>query len=236
MALPEPRSAAREPTAAVSVVQSAPQCGRDRARPRGNLHHAPIATVVHHHTARVTREAPGRFRGNARAVLERGLARGVRVLEHRSVGLLLRHGRRFRGNVRCAYGTALCASPLIQRLARRDQSLREHCADLGRQPPADHDHAVVALIHVELPACVPPRILLRLGLAVHASPAAHDALDMVRCPGASRAWPSRGNVSSACATRTRSRAAPMSRPTRHSARRRMSGSRCSSRLACRTRE
>src|SRR5437660_11301229 len=85
MALPEPRSAAREPTAAVSVVQSAPQCGRDRARPRGNLHHAPIATVVHHHTARVTRRAPGRFRANACAGLERRLARGVEVRQHRSV-------------------------------------------------------------------------------------------------------------------------------------------------------
>jgi hypothetical protein len=86
--------------------------------------------VLHHHAARVAGQAPRRFRGNVRAVLEGGLAGCIRVRQHRSVdmdhdlislarragidavvqgrlgeqpqsiSLLLRDGGRFRGNVR----------------------------------------------------------------------------------------------------------------------------------------
>jgi hypothetical protein len=48
-----------------------------------NLHHTPIAAVLHHHTTRVAGQAPRRFRGNARAVLERGLAGCILVGQHR---------------------------------------------------------------------------------------------------------------------------------------------------------
>jgi hypothetical protein len=119
MAQPEPRSAAREAAASVS-----------------NLHFAPFAAVPHDHTARVTRQATRSFRRNACAVFERRLARCVRVLQHLSVdmdhdlialgqrggidavvqgglgeqthrvSLLLRHGRRFRGNFRRAHAPA----------------------------------------------------------------------------------------------------------------------------------
>ena len=85
--------------------------------------------MLHHYATRVARQTLRRFRGNARAVFENGLTRRVRVGQHRGVdvdhhlktlsgcawidavmqgrlreqrqrvGLLLRHRRRFRGNV-----------------------------------------------------------------------------------------------------------------------------------------
>jgi len=41
--------------------------------------------VAHHHPARVARQALGRFRGNARAVLEHGLPRLIRIGQHRGI-------------------------------------------------------------------------------------------------------------------------------------------------------
>ena len=41
----------------------------------------------------------------------------------------------------------------------------------------------MAVIHLERAASVPPRILHSLGLAVHAAPAADDALDVIRRSG-----------------------------------------------------
>src|SRR5438132_14268127 len=75
--LTEPRSGARKAAAAVAVVQRPSERGRDRAGTRSDLPDTPIATVSHHHTARVTRQTPRRFRGNAPAVLESGLARCI---------------------------------------------------------------------------------------------------------------------------------------------------------------
>jgi hypothetical protein len=85
--------------------------------------------VLHHHPARVARQPLRRFRGNARAVFEDRLTRRINIGQYRRVdvddhlitlarragveivmqgrlreqgqciGLLLRHHRRFRGNV-----------------------------------------------------------------------------------------------------------------------------------------
>ena len=95
------------------------------------------------------------------------------------VRLLLRHGRRFRGTVLGVHR----ARPLVQRLAGRGQRLHEHGADLRRQSPADDDHAVFVLIHVQRPDRVAPCGRPRFGLPVHAPPAADDALDVFRGAG-----------------------------------------------------
>jgi hypothetical protein len=50
-------------------------------------------------------------------------------------------------------------------------------------PTSDHHHAVGVLIDVQRPMPVPAHRLVRLGLAVHAAPAADDHLDMLRGPG-----------------------------------------------------
>src|SRR5437016_3368046 len=85
MALPEADSAARETTAAVSVMQRAPERWRNRAGPGRHLDDSTVDTVLHHHAARVARQALRRFRGNARAVLEEGLTGLFGVGEHGSV-------------------------------------------------------------------------------------------------------------------------------------------------------
>ena len=74
MSLSEPDPAAREPAAAVAVMERPPEGRRDRARPGSDLHDMAVPAVLHHHAARVARQALGRSRGNARAVLEDGLA------------------------------------------------------------------------------------------------------------------------------------------------------------------
>ena len=158
------------------------------------------------------------------------------------VGLLLRHGGRFRGNVRRASVGVLPARLLIQSLASRGQHLQEYDTHLRRQPPPERHHAVLVLIHMQRPAPVASGRLGRLGLPVYPAPAADDAFDVIgraRAPDGQQtlfrlrrghagqsldlgvrelaprqAWASRGSVPSARATRTRSRAAPRSSPTR----------------------
>jgi hypothetical protein len=129
VALAEPHNAAREPTTAVAMVQGPSKGWWDRAGPGRYLDDPTISAVLHHHPARVTRQAPRRFRGNVRAVLEHGLAGRLGVGKHRSIDvdhdliapawcapidtvmkrcfaeqhesvrLLLLEGGRFRGNV-----------------------------------------------------------------------------------------------------------------------------------------
>ena len=67
------------------MVERSPQGGRNRPRPGPDLHQAPVVIVAHHHPARVARQAPRRFRGNARAVLEHGLAGLLRICQCRCV-------------------------------------------------------------------------------------------------------------------------------------------------------
>ncbi len=72
---------------------------------------------------------------------------------------------------------------LIESLPRRPERLHEHRPDLRRQPPAHDDHTVCVLIHVQRSAPVAVRRLPGLGLPVHAPPAAHDPLDVIRGAG-----------------------------------------------------
>jgi hypothetical protein len=55
MPLTEGKPAAREATALVSVVERAPQGGRNRPGPGPDLDGAPVLVVPHHHAARVAR-------------------------------------------------------------------------------------------------------------------------------------------------------------------------------------
>ena len=149
-----------------------------------------------------------------RAVLEHGLARRIRVGQHRGVdvdhhlialarrsgvegvvqrrlgqqgervSLLLREGRRLRGNVLSTRVCAVHAALLIQGLAGSGKRLNDHRARLGREPPADHHHAVLILIHVQGTALVSSGLVVGFGLAVHSAPAAHDALDVAGGAGA----------------------------------------------------
>jgi hypothetical protein len=165
-----------------------------------------VAVVPHHHPARVARQALRRSRGNARAVLEDGLARliGVRkdlgidvdhylvtlargtwidaVVESRlgehdqCVRLLLDHRRRVGLRL-------LSASLLIQGLAGGGERLHEQRAGLRCQPSSDNHRAVAVRIHVQGPARVLTSSLARFGLPVHPPPAADDALDVLSRAG-----------------------------------------------------
>jgi hypothetical protein len=113
------------------------------------------------------------------AVVERGLGE-----ELQGVGLLLSHRRRFRGNVRGRSIHAPRVLPLVQGLTSRRQGFQEERARLGRQASADRHGAVFGRIHVEGPAGVLPGGLVPFCLAIHASPPADDALDMLGGAGA----------------------------------------------------
>ncbi len=153
-------------------------------------------------TRLASQAALGRSRGNARAVLEDGLARrigirqdlGVDVDDHlvalargagihpvmqcrlreqgEGIRLLLDHRRRVGFRL-------LIARLLIQRLARGRQRLHEQGTDLRGQPPPDDHRAVAVRIHLQGAAGMLPGRLSGLGLPVHLPPAAHDALDVL---------------------------------------------------------
>ena len=129
MALAEADVAAGEAAAAVAMLKSSPQRRGNRPRSGRDFHDAAVARVLHHDAARVTRQAPGRFRRNVGAVVEDGLAGLIGIGESGSVdvhhhlialagrsridavvkgrlreqrervSLLLGERRRFRGNV-----------------------------------------------------------------------------------------------------------------------------------------
>ena len=112
-------------------------------------------------------------------VVQRGLGE-----ELQRVRLLLCHRRRFRGGVRGRRVER--AGPLlrVQGVACRGQRLQEERTGLGGQASADRRGAVVIWIHVERPAGVLPASLVLLRFAIHATPAADDALDVLRRAGA----------------------------------------------------
>jgi len=85
MPLGEAATAARKPAAPVPMVEGAPQGGGNRPGPGTDLQQAPVVVVAHHHPARVARQALDRFLGNARAVLEHGVARLIRIGQHLGV-------------------------------------------------------------------------------------------------------------------------------------------------------
>ena len=73
---------------------------------------------------------------------------------------------------------------LIQGLTGRRQRLHEERTGLGRQATTDGHGAVFGGIHVEGTAGVLPGGLVPLRLAIHAAPAADDALDVLGGAGA----------------------------------------------------
>src|SRR3989442_11601836 len=85
MSLSEPDPAAREPAAAVAVMERPPEGRRDGPGAGADLDDLTIRGVPHHHAARIARQAPGGFRGNVRPVLEDGLAGRVRVRQRRDI-------------------------------------------------------------------------------------------------------------------------------------------------------
>src|SRR5438034_5176958 len=86
MALAEREAAAREAATFVAVVEHAPERGRNRPGTGADLFDPAIRSVPHHHPARVARQAPRRFRGNVRAVLEDRLPRTWTTTWYRSPG------------------------------------------------------------------------------------------------------------------------------------------------------
>src|SRR5439155_3138310 len=85
MPLAERPTAAREAAAFVAMVQHAPERGRNGPGTGADLFDPAIRSVPHHHPARVAGQAPRRFRGNVRAVLEDRLPRRLRVGQHRRI-------------------------------------------------------------------------------------------------------------------------------------------------------
>jgi len=79
MPLAETDAAAGEATAPVPMLEGPSQGGGNSPGPGPDLQQMSIVVVTHHHPARVARQAPGRFRRNARAVLEDGLPRLLRT-------------------------------------------------------------------------------------------------------------------------------------------------------------
>jgi hypothetical protein len=82
MPLPKADAAAGEAATPVPMVERPSQGGGNRPCPGPDLQQTPVVIVAHHHPARVARQALGRFRGNARAAIEHGLARLIRIGQH----------------------------------------------------------------------------------------------------------------------------------------------------------
>ena len=74
-----------QPTSTVAMLEGPPQRWRNRPGPSSDFPEPPILVVTHHHDARVAREAPRRFRGNARAVGEYRLPSMIRIIQHRGI-------------------------------------------------------------------------------------------------------------------------------------------------------
>ncbi len=87
MPLAERKPAAGKAAAPVPVLERSPKGRRNGPGAGADLDHLAIRGVPHHHAARVARQAPGRFRGNVRPVLEDGLAGRVRVCQHRGLDM-----------------------------------------------------------------------------------------------------------------------------------------------------
>ncbi len=85
MPLPEADAAAGKAATPVPMVERSTQSGGNRPGLGTDLQQAPVVVVAHHHPTRVARQALGRFRGNARAAVEHGLPRLIRIGQHLGV-------------------------------------------------------------------------------------------------------------------------------------------------------
>ena len=85
MTLAEANPAAQEAAAAVAMVERTSDRRWDRARTRTDFDDTAVTAVLHYHAARVARDAPRRFCGNARAIFEEGLAGLIGVGEDRRI-------------------------------------------------------------------------------------------------------------------------------------------------------
>jgi hypothetical protein len=79
MPLAERDGATREAATMAPVMERSPQRRGNRPGPGPDLHEAPVLVVLHHHPARIARQALRRFRGNVDAPFEDGLAGLLRV-------------------------------------------------------------------------------------------------------------------------------------------------------------
>ena len=105
------------------MVERSPQGGGNRPGPGPDLHQAPVVVLAHHHPARVARQALGRFRGNARAAIEHGLPRLIRIGQH--LGINVDHHL-----VALARGTGI---EVVQgRLRKQGQGIRLLLGQRGR--------------------------------------------------------------------------------------------------------
>jgi hypothetical protein len=99
VALAEVAVAARKAAIAVSMQQRSPQGGRNCARLGPDLEDTAVLIVPHHHATRVAGQALGRFRGNACAIFDDGLAGPIGILQDGGVDVdhhLIVLGRRAR--------------------------------------------------------------------------------------------------------------------------------------------
>ena len=75
MCVTEPEATAREAAALVSAVERPPDSRWDHARLPSDIEHGSFGVVSHDDTAGVASQPPGRFRGNANALLQVGFVR-----------------------------------------------------------------------------------------------------------------------------------------------------------------
>ena len=213
MTLAEADTAAREAATAVSMVECPTKGWWNRPCPGADFNGVTVCVVPHHYSARVARQAAGRFRRNARPTFEDRLTRRVGIDEDRSVNvdddlvaltrrtgmdtvverglgeqcqgirLLLGHRGRFLGQIRNRGSGMDTPRLLIKRLARCLERLHEHRALLGCEPTADDNHTVFVLIHLQRPALVAAGFLTRLGDPIDPPPAPDDPLDVVGAAG-----------------------------------------------------
>ena len=234
MPLAERQPAAREATAAVPVVERAPQRRGNRPGPGPDFHGAPVLVVPHDHAARVARQAPGRFRGNARPVLEDGLAGLIRIRQHRGVDvdhdlvalargagielvvegrlreqgqrvrLLLGHGRAVRGRIGQRRGRPSRPARWYSVSRAASSARMSRAPTSGVEPPPEHHGAVFVLVDVQRPARVLSRGLPGLGLSVHRTASPARSARRARRCRLARPSSSRSSVSGV-ATRVRAR-------------------------------
>ena len=74
MRVGKPEPTAWEPAPAVPGLERTPQCRRHGAGPTAHIEHGAVRVALYFDSAGVTRESPGSFRGNSRAVFELGHA------------------------------------------------------------------------------------------------------------------------------------------------------------------